>query len=372
MNLRLINLSKIFYSIRGKIKAVNNVNLEIQAGEFFVILGPSGCGKSTLLNLIAGLEKPTSGEIYFGKNLIASKEKNVFIPPKDRNIAMVFQNYALYPHLSVFENIAFPLKIQKMDKDKIKKEVEKVAEMLNIKDLLTARPAELSGGQKQRVAIARALVRKPSVFLLDEPLSNLDAQLRISARAEIKSLQKELGITTIYVTHDQVEAMSLGKRIAVMRDGKIEQVGTPEELYKNPKNIFIAQFIGRIPMNLFVVDVVEDKSSAYGLIKDLKIKIPDEKRHLIKDKKIVIGIRPEDLFINPEKADYVFLGETKLVESWGREKLIYVKFGEYSFKILSKDETFGKKIKIGFNQRNLYFFENIESRNQICMGLTIS
>ncbi len=356
MNIKLINLSKTFISPRRRVKAVDNINLEIGKGEFFVILGPSGCGKSTLLNLIAGLEKPSSGEIYFGEKLVASKEKKIFIPPKDRNVAMVFQSYALYPHLNVFENIAFPLRIQKLDKHSIKKEVEKIAEMLEIKDLLFARPSELSGGQKQRVAIARALVRKPSVLLLDEPLSNLDAQLRINARAEIKFLQKELKITTIYVTHDQTEAMSLGDRIAVMNKGKIEQIGSPEDLYKNPKNLFVAKFIGTIPINLIETEILEEDKKLYGLLGDLKIKIPDDKKEFIKEGKIIIGIRPEHLKINPKSADYNILARVKVIEPLGREYLIHIEYKNYTFKVLSLEKISEKEIIVGFNQQDLYFF----------------
>ena len=227
MRLLIDSLAKRYKSLRGPVFALNGVSLEIEDGEFFVLLGPSGSGKSTLLNLISGLEKPTMGDIWFDGSLVASGSKKVFWSPRDRNVAFVFQSYALYPHLNVFENIAFPLRIKGVKKAQVKRAVEETASKLEISGLLCAKPGELSGGQRQRVAIARAIVRRPSTFLLDEPLSNLDPQLRFTMRSELKDLQRNLGITTVYVTHDQIEAMSLGDRIAVLRDGGIEQIGAP-------------------------------------------------------------------------------------------------------------------------------------------------
>jgi multiple sugar transport system ATP-binding protein len=227
----------------GQVKAVDGVNLEISAGEFLVLLGPSGSGKTTLMRLCAGLEQPTAG------HLIISGEVVNGIPPRERGIAMVFQSYALYPHKTVFKNIAFPLTVERLDKKEIKKKVEWSADLLGIGHLLDRRPAQISGGEKQRVAIARALVRTPKVLLLDEPLSNLDAQVRHTARVELKKFQQEIGVTTIYVTHDQSEAMGLGDRIAVMKSGKLRQIGTPDEIYHHPADIFVAGFIGIPPMN---------------------------------------------------------------------------------------------------------------------------
>ena len=247
MKLRLVRLSKKFVTARGSVFAVRDIDLETTESEFFVLLGPSGCGKSTVLNLIAGLEKPTGGEIWFDEKLAASSDKKVFLTPKERNVAMVFQSYALYPHMSIFENIAFPLKVAREEEASILESVSRVSSMLGISHLLRAKPGELSGGQRQRVAIGRAIVRQPSIFLLDEPLSNLDAQLRTATRMELKALQRQLEITTVYVTHDQVEAMSLGNRIALLNDGDIEQVGSPEELYNKPANAFVAKFIGSPP-----------------------------------------------------------------------------------------------------------------------------
>lgn len=234
----------------GDVTAVDGVNLLSKDGEFLVLLGPSGCGKTTLLRMIAGLEKPTSGMILIDNNVMTD------LPPRARNIAMVFQSYALYPHMTVFKNIAFPLRPLGTKKEEIKRKVAWSAGMFEIEHLLNRKPRELSGGERQRVALARAMVREPSLFLLDEPLSNLDAKLRISAREELQQLQKRIGITTLYVTHDQVEAMGLGDRIVVMDDGKVRQIGTPTEVYRKPENTFVATFLGSPPMNLIEKDDV--------------------------------------------------------------------------------------------------------------------
>jgi multiple sugar transport system ATP-binding protein len=238
---------KKFY---GDVLAVDNVDLLVKEGEFLVFLGPSGCGKTTTLRMIAGLEHPTSGEILIGDVNVTR------LPPRARKVAMVFQSYALYPHMSAFDNIAFPLKAEKMDRDARKKKVERAAAMFGIEHLLKRKPRQLSGGERQRVALARALVREPNVFLLDEPLSNLDAKLRALARDELKQFQDDIGITTIYVTHDQVEAMGMGDRVIVMNKGKIQQIGTPQELYHKPANTFVATFLGSPPMNLIERDDV--------------------------------------------------------------------------------------------------------------------
>ncbi len=234
------NISKYF----GKTKAVDHIDLATREGELLVLLGPSGCGKTTLLRMIAGIEEPTSGDILIGGNVVTD------LPPRARNIAMVFQSYALYPHMSVYKNIAFPLQTRGFDKKAIRGKVEWAANMFGIEKLLDRKPRELSGGERQRVALARAMVREPSVFLLDEPLSNLDAKLRASAREELQQFQKSVGITTIYVTHDQVEAMGLGDRIVVMSKGSVRQVGAPREVYQNPADVFVATFLGSPPMNL--------------------------------------------------------------------------------------------------------------------------
>lgn len=239
-----VDLQKHF----GDVHAVDGINITIKEGEFLVLLGPSGSGKTTLMRMIAGLEKPTGGTIQIGNEIVNN------LPPRERRIAMVFQSYALYPHMTVYKNIAFPLRAAKMNKPDIEEKVRKAARMFDIERLLDRKPRQLSGGERQRVAIARAVVREPQVFLLDEPLSNLDAKLRASARDELKQFQRQLGVTTIYVTHDQVEAMGMGDRVAVMSHGRMHQLGTPEELYRSPADTFVARFLGSPPMNLIDQD----------------------------------------------------------------------------------------------------------------------
>ncbi len=326
MRLQLDGLSKHFLSLRGKVKAVCGVDLTIEDGEFFVLLGPSGCGKSTILNLIAGLEKPASGEILFGSRLAASVEKRVFLSPGERNVAFVFQSYALYPHLSVFENIAFPLRVARTPKEEISEAVEKVAESLGISGLLAARPAELSGGQRQRVAIGRAIVRRPDVFLLDEPLSNLDAQLRASTRAELKRLQRSLGVTTVYVTHDQVEAMTLGDRIALLKNGGVEQVGTPEELYERPVNPFVATFIGSPPMNLIETSLEKDRRGLTVMLGGRSFTLPGERAVGLAPGTCLLGIRPEHIAMGASAADAI-TATVLAVEPLGREFLVHMEAG---------------------------------------------
>jgi len=362
MKLRLVELTKSFFSRHGSVLAVNNVNLEINSGEFFVLLGPSGCGKSTMLNLIAGLEKPTKGEIWFDETLVASASKKVFLPPKARNVAMVFQSYALYPHLTVFENIAFPLRISRTKEHLIKESVQRVASMLAISELLDRKPGELSGGQRQRVAIARAIVRKPNVFLLDEPLSNLDAQLRASTRGELKNLQRNLGITTLYVTHDQIEAMSLGDRIAVLKDGKIVQIGTPDDLYESPVNPFVATFIGSPPMNLLKSSISYDKGSFFITVGNTKIKLPENKAKKIKglkSKDCLIGIRPEHIYINPTSAKQTLKGKITSIEPLGKDLLLHISIGENNFTAISskkKSKEF-EIVDVEFDTEKIHIFE---------------
>src|SRR5438128_570951 len=250
----LCNLTKTFKTVM----AVNNVNLEIRDKEFLVLVGPSGCGKTTALRMVAGLEEATSGEIFIGERLVND------VSPKDRDIAMVFQNYALYPHMTVYKNMAFALELRRTPREEIKKRVTAVAEMLGLGQLLERKPKQLSGGQRQRVALGRAIVREPKVFLMDEPLSNLDAKLRVQTRAELIKLHRRLGITTIYVTHDQVEAMTMGDRIAIMNDGVLQQVGTPGDIYDHPANLFVAGFIGSPTMNFVPVTMRNGTAKASG------------------------------------------------------------------------------------------------------------
>ncbi|WP_375168763.1 ABC transporter ATP-binding protein [Sneathia sanguinegens] len=302
-------------------KAVHGINLEIKDGEFMVFVGPSGCAKSTTLRMIAGLEEITGGEIYIGDTLVND------VAPKDRGIAMVFQNYALYPHMTVYENMAFGLKLRKISKQEIDKRVKEAAEKLEITELLNRKPKEMSGGQRQRVALGRAIVRHPKVFLFDEPLSNLDAKLRVSMRVRITQLHKELKTTMIYVTHDQVEAMTMGERITVLNYGKIMQVDTPLNLYHRPANKFVAGFIGSPTMNLIEADLIEEDLKIYVKIADQKIPLNADKAAKVKSyigKRVIFGIRPESISLGTELD---IKGEVTVVEQMGNEEYIYFNMG---------------------------------------------
>jgi multiple sugar transport system ATP-binding protein len=322
-----VSLKNISKTYPENINAVIDFNLEIADKEFIILVGPSGCGKSTTLRMIAGLEEITKGELKIGE-LVAND-----IAPKDRDIAMVFQNYALYPHMTVYENMAFGLKLRKTPKDEINCRVEEAARILDIAHLLKRKPRALSGGQRQRVALGRAIVRDPKVFLLDEPLSNLDAKLRATMRTEISKLHQKLGTTFIYVTHDQMEAMTMGDRIVVMHDGHIQQVATPRELYENPNNKFVASFIGSPPMN-FLEANLEKVDGSYNLVfENNRLKLSeknssDEKLAAYKDKVVTVGIRPENVHDEPE-----FLAKNRagtveamveVVELMGAETILYL------------------------------------------------
>jgi len=306
-SVELRNLHKAF----GEYTALEQLNLSIEDGEFLVLLGPSGCGKSTTMRLIAGLEEPTSGEILIGERHVND------VPARDRDLAMVFQNYALYPHMTVAENIGYPLKIAKLPKAERVERVQAAAAKVEMEHLLTRRPGELSGGQRQRVALARAIVRTPQLFLMDEPLSNLDAKLRTVMRAELRHLQKELGTTTIYVTHDQVEAMTLADRIVILNDAKIQQMGTPSEIYARPANTFVAGFIGSPPMNLIKGTVAGGTFTHAGGTLDL----PGQP-----DGDAVLGIRPEDLQV--VEADGDIDGSVYSSELLGDSTLLNIRVGE--------------------------------------------
>jgi multiple sugar transport system ATP-binding protein len=281
--IRLERVSKVF---AGDVKAVDDVTLTISSGEFMVLVGPSGCGKSTLLRMLAGLEEVSDGEIWIGDREVAR------LAPRDRDIAMVFQNYALYPHYTVARNLAYGLKVRKTPKDEIERRVAEVARMLGLEELLDRRPSALSGGQRQRVAMGRAIVREPAAFLMDEPLSNLDAKLRVDMRAELARLHERLGITTIYVTHDQVEAMTLGTRVAVMRSGTVQQVDTPQTLYKSPANLFVAAFIGSPSMNLVEAELDGDTLAFAGFRIPMA---PDRRPSGTSAGRVIVGIRPQDV-----------------------------------------------------------------------------
>ncbi|MDK2869402.1 MAG: multiple sugar transport system ATP-binding protein [Pyrococcus sp.] len=357
---RLVGVWKQF----GSFTAVKDLTLEVRDGEFLVLLGPSGCGKTTTLRMIAGLEEPTKGQIYIGDKLVADPEKGVFVPPKDRDIAMVFQSYALYPHMTVYENIAFPLKLRKVPKQEIDKKVREVAEMLGLTELLNRKPRELSGGQRQRVALGRAIVRRPQVFLMDEPLSNLDAKLRVKMRAELKKLQKQLGVTTIYVTHDQVEAMTMGDRIAVMNQGVLQQVGTPEEVYEKPANTFVAGFIGSPPMNFLDATITEDGFLDFG---EFRLKLLPDQFEVLQDyvgKEVIFGIRPEDiydaLFAQVKiPGENMARGVVDIIENLGGEKIVHISIGGLIVTAKFPGESRvkeGDEIDIVFDMKKIHIF----------------
>ncbi|MDV3104862.1 ABC transporter ATP-binding protein, partial [Thermococcus waiotapuensis] len=351
----------------GDFTAVRDINLHIKDGEFMILLGPSGCGKTTTLRMVAGLEEPTKGQIYVGDTLVADPEKGVFVPPKDRDIAMVFQSYALYPHMSVYDNIAFPLKLRKVPKDEVDRRVREVAEMLGLSELLNRKPRELSGGQRQRVALGRAIVRRPQVFLMDEPLSNLDAKLRVKMRAELKKLQRQLGVTTIYVTHDQVEAMTMGDRVAIINAGELQQVGTPDEVYDRPANTFVGGFIGSPPMNFLDATVTEDGFVDFGpfrlkLLPD-QVEVLEEKGYLGKD--VIFGIRPEDVY-DAFFAQVKIPGENmvramvEIIENLGGEKIVHLSVEDVVFtgKFPAESKVReGQEVDVVFDMNKIHIFE---------------
>lgn len=311
-------------------EVLHGVSLDIQDGEFVALVGPSGCGKSTLLRMLAGLEEITGGHIQLGERLIND------VPPQERNIAMVFQNYALYPHMSVAENLGFALRLHKTPPAVIAQRVQEVAGILGLEALLQRRPAQLSGGQRQRVAMGRAIIRQPQAFLFDEPLSNLDAQLRVQMRAEIKALHQRLGTTTVYVTHDQIEAMTMADRIVVLRDGRVEQAGTPLELYDHPANAFVAQFIGSPSMNLIHARVQEHRRSARtddGLELDLPEALP-----LPSGQRVLLGIRPEHVQVRTEASHAQALAAQALViEPTGTDTQVVAQLGQHRITSLARE-----------------------------------
>ncbi len=348
------NLTKIF----GKVVAVNKATFEVADGEFAVLLGPSGSGKTTTLRLIAGLEEPNEGEIWIGDRLVND------LPPRDRDVAMVFQNYALYPHMTVYQNLAFPLRVRKYPKTEIDKRVRSVARLLRIEELLDRYPRQLSGGQQQRVALGRALVREPKVFLMDEPLSNLDAKLRVYMRAELKRLQKRLGITTIYVTHDQAEAMTMADKIIVFNEGKIQQIGTPAELYHKPKNLFVAGFIGSPAMNFFDVSLVREGESLFLDSGTFKIKVPSDYVGLVEKyvgSELVLGIRPEHISIVNKEGEDVVRAKVYVLEPLGSETIVdFLLDGEKVYKIRYPGEINlnpGDEILIKFDMTKIHLFD---------------
>lgn len=339
----------------GNLEVIHGVDLKIHDGEFVVLVGPSGCGKSTALRMVAGLEEITKGEVYIGGEQVND------IPPKERGIAMVFQNYALYPHMNVFRNMSFSLELAKRSKEEINTLVNEAADILGLHELLERKPSELSGGQRQRVAMGRAIVRHPKVFLFDEPLSNLDAKLRNQMRVEIRRLHDRLGNTIIYVTHDQLEAMTLADRIVVMRDGYIEQIGEPIELFENPANIFVAGFIGTPPMNLIECKI--QGNSTLKLRGSIEIPIPAKNGiQFSQGQSVTMGIRPKDMSIDPIQGENIHLIETEidLIETLGSETLLHLKVGDEIFigRFLGKrDVSRNQRVQIHMNLNNLHIFD---------------
>lgn len=328
----LKNLTKRF----GDVIAVNSLNLEVKDKEFLVLLGPSGCGKTTALRCIAGLETPEEGEIYIGDRLVNE------LDPKERNVAMVFQSYALYPHMTVFKNMSFPLENMKVPPDEINQRVKRTAELLQVDSLLDRKPKQLSGGQRQRVALGRAIVRDPTVFLMDEPLSNLDAKLRVYMRAELKKLQKELGVTTVYVTHDQVEAMTMGDKVAILNEGLLQQTGTPDDIYSRPSNIFVAGFIGSPPTNFFDCNLLGGEPCSLDA-GEFGYPLPEDVAEAAKQctsDTCVMGVRPQDIIVykDAEKKKGLVKAVLDVVEPLGDTIILDLKIGDYMVKsVVSPD-----------------------------------
>ncbi len=350
----------------GDFTAINDLNLEIADKEFLVLVGPSGCGKTTALRCLAGLEEVSDGKVLIGDVVVND------VAPKDRDIAMVFQSYALYPHMTVYDNMAFGLKLRRVPKAKIKEKVEAAAEILGIEHLLKRKPRELSGGQRQRVAVGRAIVREPKVFLFDEPLSNLDAKLRVQTRAEISKLHQRLQTTFIYVTHDQTEAMTMATRIAVMNKGILQQLDTPQNLYDRPNNLFVAGFIGSPAMNFFPAQLRKDGNSLYVATEDFAVKIPEDRTSVylpLAGRDVIFGIRPEDIH-NPDYAPpgiHAAPVEAKVdvTELMGNEIFLYLLSGKNSFVARVDPRTrfqIGNQVQIIFNMDNFHIFDPSQDR----------
>ncbi|MDQ0160813.1 ABC transporter ATP-binding protein [Alkalibacillus salilacus] len=357
-DLKLHNINKYYDK---NVHAVKDINLDIDDKEFVVLVGPSGCGKSTTLRMIAGLEEITEGDL-----MIDGERKNN-VPPKNRDIAMVFQNYALYPHMSVYDNIAFGLKLRKFKKDEIKQKVHDAAKILGLEDFLDRKPKALSGGQRQRVALGRAIVRDAKVFLMDEPLSNLDAKLRVQMRTEIQKLHQRLQTTTIYVTHDQTEAMTMATRLVVMKDGIVQQVGTPKEVFDFPDNVFVGGFIGSPAMNFFSGHI-EDGSFKIG--DSVSLEIPEGRMKILREKDYVgkdaiLGIRPEDMYDEPVFIEHspgsTFTTNVEVAELMGSESYLYSKLDDQDFiaRVDARSEVnAGDDIKLAIDMNKVHFFDN--------------
>mgnify|MGYP000477653110 FL=1 len=347
MKVKLENLTKRW----GPVYAARDINLDINDGEFVAFLGPSGCGKTTTLLLIAGIYKPTAGRILFDDRVMN------LVPPKNRNIGMVFQSYALYPHMTVYENLVFPMKLKRVPPAEMKARAQRVAEMLGISQLLDRRPGQLSGGQQQRVALGRALTKQPDLLLFDEPLSNLDARLRLSMRAEIKRLQMDLGVTAIYVTHDQVEAMTMADRVAVMKDGRLQAYCSPNELYDRPRTLFIAGFVGNPPMNFIEVEIVLRDGVYHAQRAGFDLPLLAERGGQAAGRgPVILGIRPEDVMI----AEEGIAGEVYVVEPLGRDDLIDVRIGDVHVHALADPNRrckVGDWVHLRFNTQKIQLFD---------------
>jgi multiple sugar transport system ATP-binding protein len=349
------NLNKKY----DEVHAVKGVNLEIRDREFVVLVGPSGCGKTTTLRMVAGLESITSGDVLIGDTVVND------LPPMDRDIAMVFQNYALYPHMSVYDNMAFGLKMRKFARPEIEKRVREAADILGIGDYLKRKPRQLSGGQRQRVALGRAIVRHPQVFLFDEPLSNLDAKLRVQMRVELKKLHDRLGTTAVYVTHDQVEAMTLGDRVVVMKDGIVQQVGEPLELYNRPANRFVAGFLGSPAMNFAKVGVAEENGAIYAIGEGLRLTLPPSLAARMRSyvgEEVTLGIRPEDLrVISGEERDGLsFPAVVEVIERLGSQTLLDLKVGAGAMVAAVEPALQAKvreQLRLALDAERLHFFD---------------
>ena len=366
-----VKLKNIVKKYPNGFVAVKNFNLEIKDKEFIIFVGPSGCGKSTTLRMIAGLEDISNGELYIDDKLCNT------VSPKDREIAMVFQNYALYPHMTVYDNMAFALKLRKVPKDEIDKKVREAAKILDLEHLLDRKPKALSGGQRQRVAMGRAIVRSPKVFLMDEPLSNLDAKLRVQMRSEISKLHHKLQTTFIYVTHDQTEAMTLGTRIVVLKDGIIQQVDTPQNLYNAPDNLFVAGFIGSPQMNFIDATISKDDKGVYANFGEYSFKLPESKAKALTEgdyigKTVILGIRPEDIhnediFLNTSPESIVD-AEVEVTELLGAELNLYTFVGGQNVTARVNARTnakIGDKLKLAFDLNRMHFFDK-ETEQNIC------
>lgn len=364
-----ISLKNVYKIFDDGTTAVNDFSLEIADKEFIILVGPSGCGKSTTLRMIAGLEHITKGELKIGDRIVND------VAPKDRDIAMVFQSYALYPHMTVYKNMAFGLELRKMSKDEIDKRVREAARVLDIEHLLKRKPKALSGGQRQRVALGRAMVRSPSVFLLDEPLSNLDAKLRTNMRTEIKKLHQRLGTTFIYVTHDQTEAMTMGDRIVVMKDGVIQQVDSPQNLYKHPQNMFVAGFIGSPQMNFLDAEVKSKNGKIFLSLAENELDITDSfaKTNEIKEyfnKSVKVGIRPEDVTVDNEfivkNPDKVLTAKLEVSELMGSESYLYLDYsGQKLTARVAADSPANETVELGILTDRIHLFDPNSTSNII-------